>query len=132
MVVIAILSIAIVGCRLLSSGLGVAEDRGAAQVLQTALASAQLRQQWQASAVRVELEPPEVALVSDSGQREVYATPRTRSLGANVAAWREAPNRIVLTITGPLSSPDSGGTVSLGDGYGVVIRPESGFARRIP
>jgi type II secretory pathway pseudopilin PulG len=130
--VVSILSLALVGCGLLSRGLQAAEERGAAQVLQVALAASQLHQQWQTSEVRVEATPSGIQLVSADGRRQAYMHPGTRSLSANVPAWRTAPDSVALRITGTMASPDSGGTISLGERAGVVVRPESGFTRRIP
>lgn len=132
LVVLALLSLAMVSSGLLASGMGAVEERGSAQILQSGVAAAQLWQQWQVNASRVEIGATELGLCFGADRQANYTSPGRPSISSNVSSWRAGTDALALDIAGPLASPDSGGTVRIGTRSAVVIRPESGFTRREP
>ncbi|MBC7294269.1 MAG: type II secretion system protein [Thermoleophilia bacterium] len=144
LVVLAILSLCLVVMALsLVPGLKGREARGAAQTWQAAVAWAQIDVLWQGASTAaswensdfqtqgVRLVPADDPFSLTTAASLDVACPAA-PVSTNVGRWR-TDGGLFLTLTAPLATPSSGGSVFFGDesiSYRVTIRPESGLTTR--
>lgn len=114
-----------------------AEARGAAEVVQAALAEAQIETLAFGGRQVVAVTEGAWGLSRSGG---VATTPRTVSsdelphvsVATNVTRWTVGPG-VAVAFGGWLAAPDSAGSIYLGEGVGgsrVVVRAETGLTRR--
>jgi len=127
-------SCAAIGAVSLTTALGSAEGRGAAQSWQAATAWAQVGVMWHGGSVRLSYDQGHLQLAHDlalCGADLGLCAPVAVS-NANVSRW-VTDGDLNLHVSGRLASPDGGGSIyfdSPTGRYQVVVRPVTGLTLR--
>ncbi len=134
-VVIAVLAVcATMGGASLGNSLDSTGARGGAQSWQVAAVGSQLATVWSGADTSMQADADHILVVGGRLPQEDVGTPDLGTAPhANVSRWQQETG-VRVGFRGPFGAPDSAGSLTFGSestAYQVVVRVESGLARRV-